>query len=178
MTQSISDVKWKSIYSLRYKELYKDLLIYYTKNKLPKKSNQVLYRFKKYLEIFKYDEPNLYLIANNLPDENLKGIVELPIKLILLNPENKKEISKIISEIYNSSLAGAYRGVETIFQKIRQSYLGISRRDVADTLKRMELKQFQRQPLIKELIPIIKLKPLEQVQIDLIDVSEWANNNE
>ena len=176
-------VNWKSINRLKFKELYPMLMAYYRNSTLPTKSKSALARFLKHAETFEYREgkidtlsDQIFLVADNLPDPSLKGIVSLPITLELINP-TRENITAIVAELYSHTLVGGFRGIEPLYKKIKQSYLGITREDVADVLKQMELKQYQRQPLIKELQAIITTRPLQHVQVDLIDVSEWSYFN-
>ena len=196
-------VNWKSIDRLKFKELYPELMAYYKDGILPTKSKSALTRFLNHTRMFEYDssieedtstsikppggaeihvemtksEGRIYLIADNLPDNSLKGIVDLPIQLELINP-TADNITNIVSAVYRHSLAGAFRGIEPLFKKLKQSYLGITREDVANVLKKMEMKQYQRLPLIKKLQTIITTRPMEQVQIDLIEVGDWAYFND
>ena len=82
----MTQVNWKSIDRLKFKDLYPELLSYYKNGTLPKKSPSALARFMSHTRLFTYDDGRIYLIADNLPDNSLKGIVELPIKLELINP--------------------------------------------------------------------------------------------
>lgn len=195
-------VNWKSIDRLKFKELYPELMAYYKDGILPTKSKSALTRFINHTRMFEYDsgveedttsikppggaeihvettksEGRIYLIADNLPDNSLKGIVELPIQLELINPTDDN-ITNIVSALYNNSLVGGYRGVEPLFKKIKQSYLGITRGDIENVMRKMELKQYQRLPLVKKLQTIITTRPMEQVQIDLIEVGDWAYFND
>ena len=173
----MTQVNWKSIDRLKFKDLYPELLSYYKNGTLPKKSPSALARFMSHTRLFTYDDGRIYLIADNLPDNSLKGIVELPIKLELIHPTDDN-ITTIVSALYNNSLVGGYRGVEPLFRKIKQAYLGITRGDIENVLKKMELKQYQRLPTIKKLQPIITTRPMEQIQVDLIEVGDWAYFND
>jgi len=175
-------------------------MAYYKDGILPTKSKSALTRFINHTRMFEYDsgveedttsikppggapiettksEGRIYLIADNLPDNSLKGIVDLPIQLELINPTDDN-ITNIVSALYNNSLVGGYRGVEPLFKKIKQSYLGITRGDIENVMRKMELKQYQRLPLVKKLQTIITTRPMEQVQIDLIEVGDWAYFND
>ena len=92
----IKDVNWKAIYSLKFKQLYPDLITFFKSGDYPQKSKSAQSRFKKHLELFKYDKENkqIYLLANNLPDKNLEGIVQTPIKLIVINPNRNIKKTK------------------------------------------------------------------------------------
>ena len=174
-------VNWKSIDRLKFKELYPELLAYYKDGIIPKKSKSALSKFINHTKMFEYDstkkEGRIYLVADNLPDDSLKGIVSLPITLELVNPSDEN-IQNIVSTVYSHSLVGGFRGTEPLYKKIKQSYLGITRQDVADVLKKMELKQYQRIPALKKLQTIITSRPMEQIQIDLIEVADWAYFND
>ena len=110
----MTQVNWKSIDRLKFKDLYPELLSYYKNGTLPKKSPSALARFMSHTRLFTYDDGRIYLIADNLPDNSLKGIVELPIKLELINPTDDN-ITNIVSALYKNSLVGGYRGVEPLF---------------------------------------------------------------
>ena len=83
-----------------------------------------------------------------------------------------------MTEVFTNVLLGAFRGIEPLYKKIRGLYLGISRDDVAQVLKRLQLKQIQRQADIREMIPLISTKPLDIVQVDLLDVGEHSHWND
>ena len=173
-------VNWKSVDRLKFKELYPQLLAYYKDNILPKKSQSAISRFINHTKMFEYhpskDGVRIYLVADNLPDNSLKGIVSLPITLEVINPTDEN-ITNIVSTVYSHSLVGGFRGTEPLYKKIKQSFLGITREDVANVLKKMELKQYQRIPALKKLQTIITSRPMEQIQIDLIEVGDWSYFN-
>ena len=174
-------VNWKSINRLRFGQLYPDLLAFYQNGTLPsQKGKSAITRFKQHTRTFTWDakEKKIYLITDNAPQgEALDGIAKLPIKLELLNPNNEGLIQDIIVDFFNHPIAGGYRGLESTFAKLKQQYLGITREMVSQVLKKLELKQIRRKANVRELHPILSSRPMERLQIDLVDVHQFAGSN-
>ena len=100
-----SFVNWKSIARLKFKQLYPELIEFYKNGILPDKSKMAVYRFQKHAQMFTYEpdkdpskDGRIFLIALNLEDESLKGIVDIPIKLELINPTDEN-ISSIVVDL-------------------------------------------------------------------------------
>ena len=82
--------------------------------------------------------------------------------------------------MFNNVLTGGFKGVESVYKKIASQYIGVSRKDVAQVLKQMELKQLKRPIIAREIKPIITTAPMEYLQMDLLDFSrlgydKWNN---
>jgi transposase InsO family protein len=172
----MNKVKWKSIRGLKWKELYQPLKIYLLTGDLPKgKSASSLSRFKRTANRFELENEDIILLTNTLPpnllDEDGNPLVDvnLPMKFIVCDPKNKTET---IKTFFSSVLGSNYKGIENCYRKISAQYLGITRQDISKVLKRMEIKQLKRPTLQRELKPIIASKPMEYLQLDLMDFSK------
>jgi transposase InsO family protein len=172
----MNKVKWKSIRGLKWKELYIDLKIYLETGDLPQgKSPSSLSRFKRTATKFELENEDIILLTNTLPpnllDEDGNPLVDvnLPMKFIVCDPKNKTET---IKTFFSSVLGSNYKGIENCYRKISAQYLGITRQDISKVLKRMEIKQLKRPTLQRELKPIIASKPMEYLQLDLMDFSK------
>lgn len=171
-------VSWWSISKIHFSELYPDLYKFYTSGELPQKSKTAIARFLVHTKTFTWDaeQKKIFLIADNLPDNALKGIVQLPVTLEVINP-NEEELENIIAEMYSNIMIGGFRGVDPLYKNFRQSYLGVTRDDISNVLEKIKLKQYSRIPEHRPLQPIITSKVLETIQIDLIEVKDKNSND-
>ena len=171
-------VNWKSIGKYRWDEMYRRLKDWFEKGELPKGVSEVAVRsFKRKLKQFEMVEGRIYLVADNPPDEMMDIPMKLPYRLEVVEP-SKENIDAIISEVFVNIRVGSFRGVNAIYNKLKTMYVGIKRNDVADVLKRMELKQLQRTAEIRELITIEPKRVMEIVQVDLVEIREHVRINE
>ena len=158
---------WKSIRALHWNDLYDDLLAWHQTGVEPKKNSaSALSRFKRVAKEFELDGNNLVVITDvATPEMASLGFTkeQEPTKYIVVNP---KERTKFIKEVFNNVLTGGFKGVESVYKKIASQYIGVSRKDVAQVLKQMELKQLKRPTIAREIKPIITTAPLEFWQID------------
>ena len=137
------ELTWKSIRALHWNDLYIPLHQYLVTGELPKKSLAGMGRFKRSAKNFELDQDdNIILITNQIPEDLLDGNgeplvkLELPLRFIVVNPTEKLTT---IKTAFNSILAGGFKGVESIYKKIASQYIGITRKDVSDVLKKMDL---------------------------------------
>ena len=182
-------INWKSIRSIKWNE---DDTI----NRVKKyKKDGILptgftymrsYRFRKIFEQFTLEGNELYLIIteeSNLPpyfkDENNELLfdVKMPFKLKVIN--NEKERNDLIQNYYLNILSNAYRGSKSLYERLSREFLNISRRDVEERLKQLELVQLtmpiENNKIVK---PIVSSKVLEQFEIDLIEISSISKQND
>jgi hypothetical protein len=172
----MNKVKWKSIRGLKWKELYQPLKIYLLTGDLPKgKSPSSLSRFKRTANRFELDGEDIVLITETLPpelvDENGKSLIEidLPMKYVVCDPKHKVET---IKTFFTNVLASNFKGINNVYTKIKSQFIGITRKDVSDVLKKFEIKQLKRNVVQRELKPILSTKPMEIWQIDLVDFTK------
>lgn len=102
-------------------------------------------------------------------------------------PEAKAGLSDkeaVMRSMYADLSGNGYRGVDTFYEKIRKSYVGVSRRDVEEFLQRIELNQLDGsamglagRALKRVMEPIVVDKPMQHLQMDLIDMSSDAKHN-
>jgi transposase InsO family protein len=90
------------------------------------------------------------------------------------------EVAALVSAQYND--AQTTGGRDRTYARLCKQYIGISRRAVMDALRNQEVWQLLRQPhrpRAKHVVrqPILAKRPWSRVQIDLIDMSRWANWN-
>lgn len=184
-------IRWKSIQNCRWtQELIEEVKEYLKNETLPKRLEGIYikeWRFKRLFNQFTLGEDNkLYIIVNeeeDLPsyflDENgeLLFDVNLPMKFRLI--ETQKEKEEIITTYYSNLLGNAYRSATNLHQRLMKEFIGISRKDVNNTLKNLEIKQLIL-PIEENKItkPIITEKPFQQWECDLIDVSSIAKQND
>jgi hypothetical protein len=171
---SINPVKWKSIRSLPWKTLYSPLLAYLIDGTIPEKSPSSLARFKRLAKKFELNEDGRLVLITNTPldtDENGENLMEdTPTRSYLVqNPEEKESL---ILSFFHNVFSGGYKGIESMYKKITAQYIGITRQDISDVLKRIELKQLKRPTLTRDLKPILTSKPMEFWQIDLVDFTK------
>lgn len=91
---------------------------------------------------------------------------------------SKEAIPGILKLLYNDPRTG-FVGRDKFWGKIFANFAGIPKRDVAAFLKNNETAQIFQQPKKEKIVkPIIIKNPHKYVQIDLIDMSELARNNQ
>jgi hypothetical protein len=179
----MSDLTYKQLNSIQWTKDGVDDSIQYLKTMiLPKSlhSYTAKSRFRKRLEHFIVEDGNLYFYLNETPswakDETGKQLydVHLPIKLQVIYDDKQKE--KIVSDMYLNSQTG-YRGFKTMYEKITEKYLGITREDVIRIMKNIELKQLDVTFVNRIVRPIIASYPNYHWEIDLIDMQNLQSNN-
>jgi transposase InsO family protein len=184
-------IKWRGIQNIRWnKELIEEVKEYLKDGSIPKRVEDNYmrsWRFKKLFSQFTLgDDNNIYVIVNeeeDLPsyflDENgdLLFDVNLPMKFRLI--ETQKEKEEIIQTYYSNLLGNAYRSSTNLHQRLMKEFINISRKDVNNTLKNLEIKQLIH-PIEENKItkPIITEKPFQQWECDLIDVSSISKQND
>jgi len=174
---NMPELTFKSLRALHWNDLYVPLHEYLVTGQLPEKTASSLTRFKRVAKNFELDPStqDIILITNIIPPELLdpdgEPLVEidLPLKFTVVDPRRKKDT---IITCFNSVQSGGFKGVESLYRKISSQYLGISRNDIADVLKKMELKQLKRPTLTREIKPILTTRPMEYWQIDLVDFTK------
>jgi hypothetical protein len=124
-------------------------------------STSTKYRFRKKCERFFLDkEDQIIFLSNTIPpeltDKEGKPLIHvtLPLKFIVADPR-PENIERIIGTCFSSTMSGGHKGVDSLYKKISQEYIGISRQDVSDFMKRSELKQLKRPTLMNDLKPIL-----------------------
>jgi hypothetical protein len=183
-------IKWKSIINIRWSiELIEEVKEYLKDQTLPKRleTYHQQWKFKKLFSQFTIgSDDKIYIVVDeeqDLPkyflDENdeLLFDVDLPMKFRLI--ETQKEKEEIITNYYSNLLGNAYRSSTNLHQRLMKEFINISRKDVTNTLKNLELKQLihpiEENKIVK---PIITEKPFQQWECDLIDVSSISKQND
>lgn len=85
--------------------------------------------------------------------------------------------TEFLTKAYSDVTDNAYRSAATFYEKIAARTIGISRRDVEEFLKKVELKQISLPPKKAIIKPILARLPLDQFEMDLVDMSEYKNWN-
>jgi hypothetical protein len=82
------------------------------------------------------------------------------------------EVPAVIEATYKNPGLGATRGVSTIYKLLSRSYLGISRKDVEQTLLRIAVYRSRLKPNAREIQPQLSDEPypMSHVKIDLMDM--------
>lgn len=186
----MSKINWKSIRSIRWEE--NDTLELVKKYKkdgsLPSDFTYMRsYRFKKLFDIFTLEKNELFLViteTSDLPDYfkdkttgKLLFQVNLPLKFKVIN--NEKERNQIIDTYYRNILSNSYRGSKSLYERLSREFLNISRRQVEQQIKNIEIAQMT-VPVNESRItkPIVSERPFQQIEIDLIDVSSVSKYND
>ena len=185
----MSDINWKSVRSIRWNEDNTIELVkkYKKDGTLPKEwSYMKSYRFKKLFNSFTLENNDLYLVIDNtddLPDYftdnngNLLFQVNLPLKFKVLN--NEKERNEIIDNYYRNILSNSYRGSKSLYERLSKEFLNVSRRQVEQRIKNIEVVQMTMPVNENKIVkPIVSERPLQQIEIDLIDVSSISKHND
>jgi transposase InsO family protein len=90
------------------------------------------------------------------------------------------EVAAIVGAQYNDSKTTG--GRDRIYARLCKQYVGISRRAVMNALRNQEVWQLLRRPhqpraKLVPRRPVLAKRPWQRLQIDLIDMSRWANWN-
>jgi transposase InsO family protein len=144
------------------------------------------YRFRKLFEPFTLENNDLYLVIDNTQDlppyfrdnsGNLLFQVNLPLKFKVLN--NEKERNEVIDNYYRNIMSNGYRSSKSLYERLSKEFLNVSRRQVEERLKNIEVVQMT-MPVNENRItkPIVSERPLQQLEIDLIDVSSISKYND
>lgn len=183
-------IKWRGILNIRWSiELIEEVKEYLKDETLPKRleTYHQQWKFKRLFSQFTLGSDNeLYVIVDeeeDLPkyflDDNgeLLFDVNLPMKFKLIETQEEKE--KIIINYYSNLLGNAYRSATNLHQRLMKEFVNISRKDVTNTLKNLELKQLIH-PIEENKIvqTIVASKPMEHWQVDLIDMSSVSKQND
>jgi len=144
------------------------------------------YRFRKIFNIFTLENNDLYLVITEVSDlptyfkdnnNNLLFDVKMPLRMKVIN--NEKERNDLIQNYYLNILSNAYRGSKSLYERLSREYLNISRRQVEEQMKKIELVQItnpiENNKLVK---PIVSERCYQQFEIDLIDISSIAKQND
>ena len=154
---------WKGIRQIRWTDTYEHLYKYLLTSELPTdRSVSSLARFKRLAKNFVLSGDEVVLETNTIPPELLDEEgnplvdVKLPMSFLVVKPTEKDQT---IQAVYESNLAGGYKGIESLYRKISGQYLGITRQDIAQVLSRQELKLLKRPTQTRDMKPIIASKP-------------------
>ena len=153
-------------------------------------SKSSLYRFKQRAEHFHLSterasanaseegKEEILFTTNILPPElaSVDDKIIQPERTYKVVQPNEKE--QVILSIYQSELAGGFRGVLSLYRKISLQYLGITRADISKVLSKVETKQLKRPTLARTIIPITEQKaPMDMLQIDLMNFEHLKKFN-
>lgn len=180
-------INWKSIRSIRWDETIQLVKKYKKTGELPTDWTYMKsYRFRKLYNIFTLENNELFLVITEIQDlppyfkdnnNNLLFQVNLPLKLKVIN--NEKERNEIIDNYYKNIMSNAFRSSKSLYERLSKEFLNVSRRQVEERLKNIELVQLtmpvENNKLVK---PIVSEKPMEHFEVDLIDVSSIAKQND
>jgi transposase InsO family protein len=185
----MSNINWKSIRCIKWEEdnTLERAKQYKKTGKLPSDwSYMKSYRFRRLYDVFTLENNDLYLVIDNtddLPDYftdnngNLLFQVNLPLKFKVLN--NEKERNEIIDNYYRNILSNSYRSSKSLYERLSKEFLNISRRQVEERLKNIEVVQMTSVVNENKIVkPIVSERPFQQIEIDLIDVSSISKNND
>lgn len=186
----MTNLRWKSIINIKWNpDLISEIKKYLKEGTLPNRLDTYMkqWKFKRLYSQFTLGEDNkLYIIVNennDLPkyfldeNDNLLFDVSLPLKFRVIETQEEKQ--EIIKTYYTNLLGNAYRSSQNLHQRLMKEFVNISRKDVINTLKNLEIKQLIHPIEENKLVqPIIATKPMEHWQIDLIDVSSISKQND
>jgi len=138
------------------------------------------YRFKKIAQHFTFDDDetqHLYAVVNEKPTG--MELVDMRLPLHLLVAETEQEKKNIIVKAFSDVKANGFASTQKLYERLSLEYLNISRDEVKKILNTLEVKQLQSGFSSSKVVkPIISEKPMNQWEIDLIDMSEYEKSNE
>lgn len=100
--------------------------------------------------------------------------VNLPYFMTVI-PQSKKHVT--LTKLYPELTHNAFRSVETFFEKLTKQFVGITRDDVIQFMKTVELRQLQVAAPISVMEPIVTKRVNQQWEMDLVDVQSKARFN-
>ena len=102
------------------------------------------------------------------------NIIYKPLNLIIVKESDK---DKILKELYADPILGLNAGIKSFYNKVRDRYLGIKRKDIQNFLQNQQPYQLTKKenPAINR--PIIGKFPNHRWAIDLIDMNYYSGQN-
>ena len=104
--------------------------------------------------------------------ENNK-LVYTPLNLIVVGNDERNDV---LLKIYKDLTQGVGQGISTFYNRIREKYLNIRRKDVSEFLKSQKVYQITRPQNHKINKPILSTSPNERWGIDCISMTSYANS--
>jgi hypothetical protein len=101
-------------------------------------------------------------------------LVYTPENLIVVGDDERNDV---LLKIYKDISQGVGQGISTFYNRIREKYLNIRRKDVSDFLKSQKVYQITRPQNHKINKPILATFPNERWGIDCINMVSYANSN-
>jgi hypothetical protein len=105
--------------------------------------------------------------------ENNK-LVYVPLNLIVV-PDDQRNV--VLLNIYKDLKRGVAQGISMFYNRVRDKYLNIRRKDVGDFLKSQKVYQITRPQNHIQNKPILSTSPNERWGIDCINMVSYANAN-
>ena len=101
-------------------------------------------------------------------------LVYTPLNLIVVGENDRNDV---LLKIYKDITQGVGQGISTFYNRIREKYLNIRRKDVSEFLKSQKVYQITRPQNHKINKPILSTSPNERWGIDCISMTSYANSN-
>jgi hypothetical protein len=101
-------------------------------------------------------------------------LVYIPLNLIVVGDDERNDV---LLKIYKDITQGVGQGISTFYNRIREKYLNIRRKDVSEFLKSQKIYQITRPQNHKINKPILSTSPNERWGIDCISMTSYANSN-
>ena len=176
--------RWKSLSTIRLTdEEYDDLKLYLEEKTIPD-SHDIPEKRRRYIQKYKdffFDKAtkSIQVFVNSIPPwakDRKSGEalydVKLPFTLTVLKISQQ---DGFLRKLWKDVKSGGYRGVETMFDRIRREVVGIRRSDIEDWIKKQSIKQLQ-QPIQQVITkPILTTRCFEHLEIDLIDADSLSD---
>lgn len=176
-----SKVNWKSIRKLQFPDhFYDELFQFLTKAIVPSRYNtnrQVKYHFRKQYLPFRVQNNEIYLPIHDIKDLPFKIDPSVDIKLphmMLVVKESK--VNDTLNLFYSN--INAYRSTKAFYDRISRDFIGISKSRVEAFISQKEVAQItSAAPIPAVLKPITTKKSMQQLECDLVDMSNFSSNN-
>jgi hypothetical protein len=101
-------------------------------------------------------------------------LVYIPLNLIVI-PDNERY--DVLLKIYKNLKTGVGQGIDMFYNRVREKYLNIRRKDVSEFLKSQKIYQITRPQNHIENKPILATSPNERWGIDCINMVSYASSN-
>lgn len=85
----------------------------------------------------------------------------------------------VFARLWSEPMFGAHRGRDSLYEKMRRFYVNLQRAELQKLMRQTEIREIKRNDHneAKVVTPLVVTGPMEQLQMDLIDMSPFASAN-
>jgi hypothetical protein len=85
----------------------------------------------------------------------------------------------VFARLWSEPMFGAHRGRDSLYEKMRRFYVNLQRSELQKLMRQTEIREIKRNEHneAKVVTPLVVTGPMEQLQMDLIDMSPFSSAN-